>query len=85
VRNKALLHDLILLAVGACLGYFYAIYGRRLGLGLPEIPVASGWVARAQAYQRAHPTEVLVGAVLLGVILYLAFGRGKGGPSTRKR
>jgi hypothetical protein len=82
VRKANWLRDIALVAVGALAGYFYAALGRKPGMipALPQKlpPAATGLPARFEAYYRTHQAEVIVGAVLVGIILYLAFGRGGG-------
>jgi hypothetical protein len=67
--------DIVLLLVGAAIGYIMAISGR---LHLPP-----DLFRRAEAYYRAHSIEVLIWGVLIAIILYLLAGRQKGAKGRR--
>ena len=87
MRNRGLLRDLLLVAVGAVGGYYFATQGRqRLRGGMvPGLPdAAADLPTRFMRYYQTHTNEVIVGAVLVGVILYLMMNR-KGGGGARKK
>ena len=86
MRNRGLLRDLALVALGAVLGYYYATQGRRHLRGgmVPGLPdAAADLPTRFLRYYQTHTNEVIVGAVLVGVILYLMMNR-KGGGARKK-
>ncbi len=72
--------DLLLVLLGAALGYLAAAQTRvgraRLPQNLPQ---------RAEAYYRTHPNEVVIGGVLVAIILLLLFTRRGGGTARARR
>ena len=87
MRTRGLLQNLVFLAVGAAGGYLYATQGRKIRGGgmVPGLPDAAGDLpTRFQRYYQTHTYEVIVGAVLVGVIVYLLTNRKKGGGSRRR-
>lgn len=86
MRNRSLARDLALIVVGALVGYFYATMGRqRLAGGMvPGLPdAASDLPTRVQRYYQTHTNEVIVGAILVAVILFLLMN-GRGGGRKRR-
>jgi hypothetical protein len=79
--SRRFLRDLAMLILGAAGGYSLARHrGGRLPLpnGVADLP------HRIQRYQQTHPNEVLIGAALVAVILFLAFGNRSGGKKGKR-
>ena len=69
------------------MGYLYATMGRRHLRGgmVPGLPdAASDLPTRIQRYTQTHTYEVIVGAALVGIIVYLLMNR-KGGKAAGSR
>ena len=77
------MRDLVLLLVGGVAGYYLALQGRGRRI-VSSLPDASDIPHRFQHYYRNHPNEVIIGAVMLAIIFYLASGKKGGGTVKRK-
>ncbi len=66
--------DLALVALGAVGGYWFAVSGRVKARALP-LGQAANLPARIEDYYHTHPNEVIVGAALVAVIVWLAWGK----------
>ncbi|HEY3285415.1 MAG TPA: hypothetical protein VGN26_24335 [Armatimonadota bacterium] len=71
--------DLLLLLVGAAGGYLFATHGK-----VRTAALSPNLLRRATHYYNTHQVEVIAGAVMLAVIVYL-LTTGKGGGGGRGR
>jgi hypothetical protein len=86
-QRRDLVKNLVLLLAGAAGGYWFALHGRSTAKSLP-LSTAADLPHRFEHYYRTHPNETIIGAVMLGLILYLAYGKqaaGGGGGGAKGR